>query len=182
MRITRRGFLSSASAASCGLLAGSVSRADEAVKSGFALKYILGSCMYGNMDLAAIAPEVAKTGATALDIWPKVHGSQREQLDEMGEERFAALLKQHGVRLGCITQYKLGPFKLQDELRLAARLGCHTMVTGGEGPKGLTGDALKAAVKVFVEKLKPTLELKLEIPFKVFLIGLKLPVKLMLKN
>ena len=163
MRITRRGFLSSAAAASCGLLAGSVSRADEAVNPGFALKYILGSCMYGYMDLAAIVPEAAKTGAKALDIWPKVHGSQREQLDEMGEERFAALLRQHGVQLGCITQYKLGPFKLQDELRLAARLGCHTMVTGGDGPKGLTGEALKAAMKAFVEKLKPTLEVAAEV-------------------
>lgn len=159
MRTTRRGFLSSASAASCALLAGSGSFAAETGKRGFALRYMLGSCMYGYMDLATIVPEVAKTGATALDIWPKVHGNQREQLDVLGEERFAALLKQHGVRLGCITQYKLGPFKLDDELRLAARLGCHTLVTGGDGPKGLTGEALKAAVKAFIEKLKPTLDL-----------------------
>lgn len=158
MSITRRNFLSSAAAASCGALAAGSLRAAETAKPGFSLKYLLGSCMYGYMDLAAIAPEVAKIGATALDIWPKVHGNQREQLAEMGEERFAALLKQHGVQLGCITQYKLGPFNLQDELKMAARLGCHTMVTGGDGPKGLTGDALKAAVKAFVEKLKPTLD------------------------
>ena len=162
MAVTRRGFLSSSVAASCGLLAGNGFPAVEALKPGFSLKYLLGSCMYGYMDLAVIVPEVAKTGATALDIWPKVHGNQREQLDELGEERFAALLKQHNVQLGCITQYKLGPFKLQDELRLAARLGCHTMVTGGDGPKGLTGDALKAAVKSFVEKLKPTLDVAAE--------------------
>ncbi len=155
MRTTRRAFLSSAS---CALLAGSGSLAAEPSKGGFALRYLLGSCMYGYMDVATIVPEVAKTGATALDIWPKVHGNQREQLDVLGEERFAALLKQHGVRLGCITQYKLGPFKLNDELRLAARLGCHTLVTGGDGPKGLTGEPLKAAVKAFIEKLKPTLD------------------------
>jgi len=162
MSVTRRDFLSSAAAASCGLLAAGAPRASAAEKPGFSLKYLLGSCMYGYMDVATIVPEVAKAGAAALDIWPKVHGSQREQLAEMGEERFSALLKQHDVRLGCITQYKLGPFNLQDEMRMAARLGCHTMVTGGDGPKGLTGDALKAAVKAFVERLKPTLDVAAE--------------------
>ncbi len=57
---------------------------------------------------------------------PKVHGNQREQLAEMGEEKFAALLKQHGVSLGCITQYKLGPIGLRDEMKLAQQLGCQT--------------------------------------------------------
>jgi len=124
----------------------------------FSLKYILGSPMYGYMDLEAILPEVSKIGANAIDIWPKVHGNQREQLDEMGEEKFQALLEQYNVKLGCITQYKLGPYNLKDELRMGARLGCKTMVTGGKGPKGLKGDELKTAVKAFVEKMKPQLE------------------------
>jgi len=162
MTLTRRAFLSSAAGASGTLLAAGVAPATAAKPPAFTLKYLLGSCMYGYMELAKIVPEVAKTGASALDIWPKVHGNQREQLAEMGDERFAALLKQHGTRLGCITQYKLGPFNLQDEMRLAARLGCRTMVTGGVGPKGLAGDALKAAVKAFVEKLKPTLDVAAE--------------------
>lgn len=162
MRTTRRDFLSSASLASCCLLSAGAGRALAADKPAFAPKYILGSCMYGTLELAAILPEVAKTGAVALDIWPKVHGNQREQLDEMGEERFAALLKKHRVPLGCITQYKLGPFKLQDEMRLARRLGCATIVTGAVGPKDLAGDALKAAVKTFVEQMKPHLEVAAE--------------------
>ncbi len=124
----------------------------------FRLKYILGSCLYGYTGIEEILPEVAQTGATAIDIWPKVHGNQREQLDELGEERFAALLKQHGVTLGCITQYKLGPFGLQDEMRLAKRLGCSLIVTGSSGPKGLTGDELKAGITAFAEKMKPHLE------------------------
>ena len=127
-------------------------------KSDFKLNYIAGSCMYGYTKLGAILPEVAKTGAKAIDIWPKPHGDQREQLEEMGEEKFAQLLKQHEVSLGCITQYKLGPFGLQDEMRLARRLGCQTIVTGGKGPKGLKGSELKAAVADFLEKLKPHLE------------------------
>lgn len=119
--------------------------------------YILGSCMYGYTHLGYIMPEVHKIGASAIDIWPKVHGNQREQLDEMGEDKFAALLKKHDVTLGCITQYKLGPFGLQEEMRLAKRLGCQTIVTGGKGPRGLKGDELKAGVAKFIEQMKPHL-------------------------
>ena len=158
MRTTRRDYLTSTALASCGLALANAGQLRAAGTPAFALKYILGSCMYGYMDLAAILPEVAKTGAVALDIWPKAHGNQREQLDELGEERFAALLKKHNVPLGCITQYKLGPFKLQDEMRLAKRLGCSSIVTGAVGPKDLTGGALKAAVKAFAEQMKPHLE------------------------
>lgn len=125
---------------------------------GFQFQYILGSCMYGYSELAEIFPEVRKIGATAIDIWPKVHGNQREQLDEMGEEQFAALLKKYEISLGCITQYKLGPFGLQNEMRLANRLGCSTIVCGGKGPKGLKGSELKVAVGKFVEQMKPHLE------------------------
>jgi sugar phosphate isomerase/epimerase len=125
--------------------------------AGFRLRYIVGSSMYGYTRLEYLLPDVHKTAATAIDIWPKSHGNQREQLDELGEEKFAALLEQHDVSLGCITQYKLGPFGLQDEMRLAKRLGCQTIVTGGKGPKDLKGTELKAAVAKFIEQLKPHL-------------------------
>ena len=46
----------------------------------FRLNYILSSCMYGTLPLGTIVPEVSKTGAEQLDIWPRVHGNQREQL------------------------------------------------------------------------------------------------------
>jgi sugar phosphate isomerase/epimerase len=121
-------------------------------------KYMLASCLYGYEKLAKILPEVAKTGATAIDIWPKVHGNQREQLDEMGSDKFAALLKQNKVALGCITQYKLGPFGLKKEMQLAKRLGCKTIVTGARGPQGQTGSELKKSIKLFIEKMKPHLE------------------------
>jgi sugar phosphate isomerase/epimerase len=150
--MNRRQFLAGAVGAA---LAPSTARATSAPR--FRLRYVLASCMYGCADLRTILPEVRKTGADAIDIWPKVHGAQREQLDEMGQERFAALLREHGVRLGCITQYKLGPFALRDEMRLASRLGCRTIVTGAAGPKSLKGAALKAAVRDFIEKMKPHL-------------------------
>lgn len=123
----------------------------------FRLKYLLGSCMYGYQYVGEIFPEVRKTGAMAIDIWPKVHGNQREQLDDLGEEKFAAMLAKHAITLGCITQYKLGPFGLRDEMRVAQRLGCQTIVTGGSGPAGLKGRELKAAVSQFIEKMKPHL-------------------------
>ncbi len=128
-------------------------------RDSFELRYLLGSCMYGYTALAEILPEVAKVGSGYIDIWPKNHGNQREQLDEMGEEAFAELLRQHDVQLGCITQYVLGPFGLKDELPLAKRLGCSTIVTGGVGPKGLAGVELKKAVQIFIEEMKPHLEI-----------------------
>ena len=152
--LSRRDFLTASAAA--GLALGGTSWL-PAAESKLKPKYILGSCMYGYTALSEIVPEVHKVGATALDIWPKVHGDQREQLDEMGEEAFAALLKKYDVTLGCITQYKLGPFGLQNEMRLAQRLGCSTMVTGGRGPKGLSGSELKTAVGKFIEEMKPHL-------------------------
>ena len=165
MSTNRREFLTSVAGACCCLLTTSVlgaqtaaKRTPESSRAGFSLKYLVASCMYGYMDLSTILPEVEKIGATAIDIWPKPHGNQREQLDEMGEERFAALLQKHNVKLGCITQYMLGPFNLKEELRLAERLGCQTMVTGSRGPKELTGSELKLAVKEFVEKMRPQIE------------------------
>jgi sugar phosphate isomerase/epimerase len=154
--ISRRGFCGRTAGVLAGSLLG-VPAASALPPRDFELKYMLGSCMYGYTKLEEILPEVAKVGAKAIDIWPKVHGNQREQLDEMGEEKFAELFKSHQVSLGCLTQYKLGPFGLQDEMRLAQRLGCQTIVTGGAGPKGLAGAELKRAVAEFIEKLKPHL-------------------------
>lgn len=134
-------------------------KSNDPIKTDFKPKYILGSCMYGYSKLEEIVPEVKKTGAAAIDIWPKVHGDQREQLDAMGETKFKKLLEANEVSLGCITQYKLGPFGLKEELKLANRLGCKTIVTGGSGPKGLKGTELKAAVKKFAEQMKPHLEI-----------------------
>ena len=132
--------------------------AEKTAAGSFTLNYMLASCMYGYLYLGEILPEVANCGATHLDIWPKKHGNQREQLSDLGEERFAALLRKHNVQLGCITQYALGPFGLTEEFQLADRLGCRLIVTGGEGPKGLAGAELKAAVNAFVERLRPHLE------------------------
>ncbi len=127
----------------------------------FQLKFILASAMYGYTAVEEILPEVKKTGADAIDIWPKVHGDQREQVDRMGIERFQQLLKSNGIRLGASTCYRLGPFNLKNEMQFAARIGGRgvVLVTGAHGPKDLKGSALKNAVRRFVEQMKPHAEL-----------------------
>lgn len=121
----------------------------------FGLKYIVASSLYGRTGLADILPEVRKTGAQYIDIWPEHHADQREQIEAMGYERFTAMLKQNQVKLGIITCYDLGPFGLQNEMHVVRKLGGSMVISGGAGPKNLKGDALKAAVHRFVEQMKP---------------------------
>jgi len=133
-----------------------------AAKPKFRLNYILSSSMYGTLPLKDILPEVAKTGADTIDIWPRVHGNQREQIEAMGHEAFAKLLRNHKtakgpVRMGCITRYDLGPFGLQKEMAFAKKFGTKVMVCGGRGQRGLKGAELKAEVKKFSELMKPHL-------------------------
>lgn len=124
----------------------------------FKPNYIVASCMYGYMYLGEILPEISRCGAVDIDLWPKKHGNQREQLQDLGEDLFLGLLERHQVKVGCLTQYPLGPFGLKEEMRLAQRLGCSLIVTGGDGPKGLAGADLKKAVAAFAEKMKTHLE------------------------
>lgn len=127
-------------------------------ESGFPSRYLVGSSVYGELPLAEILPEVRETGAAFIDLWPRRHGNQREQVAEMGEDAFVAMLKQHDVKLGCSTRYDLGPFGLGEEMKFVSRLGGDLLVCGGQGPKGLKGGELKAAVKDFCEQLKPHAE------------------------
>lgn len=149
--INRRDFCRIAAAGSVALATPFRSRGAERVR----LQYIVGSCMYGELPLDEILPEVRKAGSEYIDIWPKVHGNQREQLEEMGRERFAAMLDEHRVKLGIITRYDLGPFGLREEMKVAGELGGSMLICGGRGPTGLRGGELRAAVKEFMEKMKP---------------------------
>ena len=154
MARTRREFLQTA-------LAGAALAAlplGAARGEGFALNYILASSLYGQLPLKDILPEVAKVGATHIDLWPRKHGSQREELDAMGEEAFMALLAKHHVKPGIFTRYDLGAMKLQDEVKLAGRLGVRLVIAASGGGSG-EGPDLKERVQAFVEQLKPTTDL-----------------------
>jgi sugar phosphate isomerase/epimerase len=111
--------------------------------------------MYGRMKLSEILPEVRKAGAEYIDIWPEGHANQREQIEDMGHRKFAMMLKQHHVKLGILTRYDLGPFQLKGEIQAAKKLGGSMVICGSRGPVNLKGDSLKAAVRKFIEKMKP---------------------------
>jgi sugar phosphate isomerase/epimerase len=107
-----------------------------------------------------ILPETKKTGAQAIDVWPAPHGNQREQIDAMGVETFGRMLDEHGVRLGGVACYRLGPYRLESEIRLAEALEQRgvVLVCGAGGKRGLSGADLKREVFAFVESMKPHVE------------------------
>ncbi len=111
--------------------------------------------MYGKTNLAEIVPEVRKTGAEHIDLWPAPHGDQREQMDAMGLERLTAMLAANRIGLGMTTRYDLGPLRLAEELRLVSKLGGRLLITGSVGPKDVSGPEAKAAVVKFIEQMKP---------------------------
>jgi len=121
----------------------------------FRLRYIVASSMYGRMSLSNILGQVRKCGAEHIDIWPERHANQREQIEQMGRERFAAMLKKHGLKVGILTHYDLGPFGLREEMEVARKFGGTMIICGSGGPGSLEGPALKAAVKAFLDKMKP---------------------------
>ena len=152
--LSRRQFL--------GAVAATATAPALAARPKFRLNYILSSSMYGRLPLKEILPEVTKTGADTIDIWPRVHGNQREQIEDMGHEAFAKMLRSHKtskgiLRMGCITRYDLGPFGLQKEMAFAKKFGTKVMVCGGRGQRGLKGAELKTEVKKFAELMKPHL-------------------------
>jgi sugar phosphate isomerase/epimerase len=161
--ISRREFCSAAAAVAVTGLSESSAKSEPTTEP-FQLHYVLASAMYGTTSLAEILPEVHKTGAAAIDLWPRVHGNQREQVASMGEQAFQVLLNQNRVRLGVISQYRLGPFGLQKEMRFAARMGGPgtVLIAGGSGPTGLRGTELKSAVSFFAEKMKSHLAVAAE--------------------
>lgn len=151
-RIDRRSF--------CKVVTGTVAagvRAAWPQASGpkFRLRYILASSLYGRLPLEQVVAQAPKTGAEHIDIWPEGHANHREQIEEIGLARFAAMLRRHRVKLGALTHFDLGPYALGPEMRVAEELGGSLIVCGAAGPRQLHGPPLKAAVGEFVEKMKP---------------------------
>jgi sugar phosphate isomerase/epimerase len=118
----------------------------------FRLNYILASPMYGTAPLPEVLGQVKKIGAACIDLWPRPHANHREQLEELGRARFGQLLKDHGVQLGVLTRYDLGPYQLQDEMRVLKELGGRVIVTGARDAAGKT---LRDRVQAFVTSLRP---------------------------
>ncbi|MFP6596555.1 MAG: sugar phosphate isomerase/epimerase family protein [Candidatus Hydrogenedentota bacterium] len=149
-RFSRRDFLKTASVAA--VAASVTTEVSAAESSDFSFRYNLASSLYGELSLDAILPEVRKIGATEIDLWPRVHGNQREQIDEMGHDVFAEKLRAHDVRMGMITRYDLGPYGLQDEMKVVKALGGDLIIAGSGN---VDGASLKERVGKFVESMKP---------------------------
>lgn len=149
--VSRREFL-------IGLAAAGMATRLPAAEPPFRLRYLLQSALYGQLPLATILAEAKRGGFATLDVWPKVHGAQREEVEALGHDKFAEMLRESGVKLECITRYDLGPFKLTDEILFAKKFGAPLIVTGGAGNYKVPADQLKAQVKDFAEKLKPHAE------------------------
>ena len=124
----------------------------------FRLTYILASSLYGEIRLEEIVPEVHKTGAEHIDIWPLGHANQREQMEEMGHDQFAELLAEHEVKLGILTHYDLGPYRLQEEMKVAQKLGAKILICGSDRLSSEGDKSLKQKVKDFLERMKPHAE------------------------
>ncbi|MDA0255843.1 MAG: TIM barrel protein [Planctomycetota bacterium] len=155
--LSRRRAVSAVAVTAAGVACGWQSKT-KAAPGSWQPRYILASAMYGNFPLTEILPEVAKTGAESIDLWPKPHGTQREEIDSLGEATVAAMLAQHQVKLGGIACYRLGAFNLADEFALAGRLGDGVvLVTLAQGGARATGTALKSEIKRFLEKLRPSI-------------------------
>ncbi len=150
MNLSRRRFLHSVAAASAGSTLSAL-----AAPAPFHLRYLLNSAMYGEMPLADILPEVAKTGSEAIDIWCKVHANQREQIAEMGDDAFAAMLRKQQVKMAVSTRYPLGPTGLGDETVWMQKFGGGIIITGSKGPKEPSGTAAKTGIQEFLELMKP---------------------------
>ena len=142
---------------SIGSLAGGVTASPLiAEQDKFRLRYILSSAMYGYMPLESILHQVTLTGSEAIDVWCKVHGNQREQIDKMGHNVAKNLLAKHKVKAAVFTRYPLGPFGLVDEMRkIHKNFDAEIIVCGTTGPSEVKGKEAKKVVSEFLEKMKP---------------------------
>jgi sugar phosphate isomerase/epimerase len=155
--LTRRTWMSSAAA----VLGTTALAGEESLNSSWRPNYILSSALYGTATLPEILPEVAKTGATSIDLWPQPHGTQREEIESRGVEQVQQLLEKHDVRLGGIACYRPGAFKLDSEFAVARQLGDSetVLVTMAPGDSTFSDKPLDAAIRAFLSKLSPAIKL-----------------------
>jgi len=118
-------------------------------------RYAIASSIFGNLPLREILAEMKRQGWDTIDLWPRVHGTQREEADALGYERLSALLAEYGVRVGLTTRFDLPLPKLRDEIAFVRRLGGNLIVTGAKSPPGLAQGDKRGAIKGLVEEMKP---------------------------
>src|SRR5688500_15393293 len=171
---TRRDFIHTAgSAAVLGALirAGVTAATPAPAKpTGFRLKYVLSTNQYGTLPIADIVPQVQPAGCEGLDIWGGRWGNHREQIDALGHEKFAAMLKASKTTVSCYTCMDPGFIKCEPHMRAMVKFGGNMIIAGfpggGAGAKELRGEALKNAIRASAEKLKPIIAVAGELGVK----------------
>ena len=131
----------------------------------FQLRHVLSSALYGDLPTADVIAQVSRLKCESVDIWPKVHATQREQVAEMGDEAFQKLLSENHTSMSVSTCYPLGSFGQDDEMRWVKKNGGYLTVaaSGSMGDKDPRGAEAERQVKAYFEKLKPHYELAEEL-------------------
>ena len=145
---TRRDFLAAS------LLLASVPKAFAASPLWF--RWLLASAMYGQEPIETVLAEASTLGIGEVDLWPKVHGAQREAIDERGADAVRELLAEQGCTVACLTRYDLGTERIAPEIAVAEAVGADTIVTGPKGSRTPPPAELKAAVRRFVDGFRAT--------------------------
>ena len=155
--LSRRSFTASVVAGLAAASAGAASAAPVQAAA-WTPRFVVASCMYGTAPLETVLAELPRLGTPLVDLWPRHHGSQREDAAALGDEAFAALLEKHAARLAMTTRYDLGPARLREELPFLARHGGTLVVANTGGPAGLSAADLRREIKRFIETMKPVVE------------------------
>lgn len=154
--ISRRSFIRATTGA---VAIAATNKAAESTRAPFKLRYVLSTSLYGTLPIADILPEVHSTGSEALDIWAGRWGNQREQIDALGHEAFAELLKKHRTKVGTYTCMDPGFAKSEPHMRAMLKFGGDMIIAGfgggGAASKNLSGDELRRGIRAQVRALKP---------------------------
>lgn len=135
----------------------------RATEPRFALRYLGGSSLYGDLSLAEILPELRHLQVVGVDLWARIHGSQRNEADKLGQARFHQLLQAHQTKVVATTRLDLSPLNLAEEIRFLGAVGGSLAVCGQKGLSGpLTGPPLKEELRRMVEAMKPHCSLAAE--------------------
>ncbi len=94
----------------------------------FRLRHVLPTNLYGTLPIADIVPQLAPAGCIGLDIWAGRWGNQREQIDALGHDRFAAPLAQHRATVSCYTCLDPGFQRCEPHLRAMKKFGGNQLV------------------------------------------------------
>jgi len=160
-KMSRRGFLQTAgSALAVGAVAGREAFGAEtrAKAETFRLRYVLSTNQYGTLPIWEIVKEMKPEGCEGIEVWAGRWGKQREQIDYLGHERFAQMLKESGATVACYTCMDPGFIKCEPHMRAMVKFGGNMIVAGFPNvPRGkdLRGGELRTAIRGSLEKLKP---------------------------